>query len=298
MIIIKKDSLIEEGYNYIFEAKPYIDNYNLEYIASIQKFYSENGYFLEEHVEDFLNYFMIEVRKKVSLPFNPETCSYKGRCARVQQILTEVFTRMNLVSYGFNIGRMFTEDNLIHQVGIVILPVLINGEVVNKPYVLDPSFRQFCIDEENRIERYDEEPRYSVKMSSPHPGYFLNLTEKGKKFANTLIKKGYFELTDDNIKTYFDSFVLYLTPKESYQDKSLVGKIATTNYTSADYRKLMKQSVDKEMTIPRKDELISTPLEKYKKEKMNIFSKIKGLFQRDELDLSEVEIPNSIHHKK
>lgn len=72
-------------------------------------------------------------------------------------------------------------------------------------------------------------------MSTPHPGYFFNLTEKGKEFANQLIRDGYFELTEENLKTYLDPFALYVTPKEAYTNKNNLGKITNTTTTAKKY---------------------------------------------------------------
>ena len=118
---------------------------------------------------------------------------------------------------------------------MVYIPTVVNGEAVSKKYILDPTFRQFCISEENRFERYFEEPRYSVNMATPRPGYFLNLNEEGKKLANELITYGYFEVTEDKLKRYSDSFALYAKPKEQYPTQELVGTLDSTSTKATEY---------------------------------------------------------------
>lgn len=277
--MLKDLNIRSDNYNYIFDEKPMIVESNIDYIASIEEYYHEYGCIHESNVEDFLNYFITEVRKKIALPLDPVEFSYKGTCSRAQYILDDVFKKIGITSYGFNIGTMFLDSSMLHQLDIISIPVFDGNEIINKDYILDPTFRQFCIDEENRFERYFEEPRYAVKMSTPHPGYFLNMSEDKKAFANELIKKGYFEVTDKNIKTYFDSFALYLTPKEKYNSDELVGRISQTNNNAKDYVDLINKSIKEQVLTPRKSENLPTPKEIVNKKKGSFFNYISGKFK-------------------
>ena len=142
-----------------------------------------------------LNWIVYYVRCQIVNPLeSPRIASFKGRCAPAAQICDELLTRMGFTVQQFNMGSVVNAPN-IHQLTMVYIPTVINGQNISKKYILDPTFRQFCICEENRFERYFEEPRFSVNMSTPRPGYFLNLSARGKEFANELITYGYFEIT-------------------------------------------------------------------------------------------------------
>lgn len=271
--------LKEENVDYIFDSEPKIYNFDLNYIASIELFFEKNGYIKENDIEPFLDYFITNTRMKVAFPFDPVKYSYRGGCSVAQSILNDVFLKISIPSFGFNVGKMFTKDKLIHQLDIITVPILVNEEVINKSYLLDPTFRQYCISEENRFQRYNEEGRYSVNMSTPHPGYFLNLNDDKRKFANKLIEKGYFEVTDENLKTYFDSFVLYLTPKEKYSNQSQVGKIDSTIYSASDYQSLINKSIDEFNLKPKSENVLLTPLELITKNNNKLINKIKSFLK-------------------
>ena len=90
--------------------------------------------------------------------------------------------KLNLKKMTFNVGDVLGTDP-IHALTCVEIPTVVNGERVSRTFMLDPTFRQFCIAEENRFERYNEEERWGVRMATPHPGYFFNLTDEGSDFS-------------------------------------------------------------------------------------------------------------------
>lgn len=89
--------------------------------------------------------------------------------------------------------------------------VIVNFESTEgyKSYILDPTYRQFCLlslCNKNRIYHYD---------LSTAPGFFA----KDKNVIKMLLKNGYLEINEYNCKNYCDSFVL---AKESYDNKKIV----------------------------------------------------------------------------
>ncbi len=89
--------------------------------------------------------------------------------------------------------------------------VLVNFESFDgyKTYIIDPTYRQFCLlslCNKNRIYHYD---------LSTAPGYFV----KDTNVIKFLLKNGYLELNEHNCKVYCDSFVL---SKESFKNKKIV----------------------------------------------------------------------------
>ena len=229
---------------YIFSSEPLNEFIDINKIAEIQNFYETNHYLKSDDLSMFLNWviynsrlYCVDDAEKIKIS------SYKGNCANTQQINDLILKKIGFETFKFNIGGVFNQKP-IHSINYLKVPVMIDNKIITKEFILDPTFRQFCTYEENRFERYFEEPRYNVNKSTPFPGYFFNLTEKGKKFANDLIKTGYFELSDENTKLYFDCFNLYLKDKNQYDNINLLGKIATTDLSASTYRMLMKENRD------------------------------------------------------
>lgn len=279
-----------EKEEFIFDTLPYNEDIDIRDIAVLEGFFKEKGYIPERYINLFLNYVTYYARSNcVNEIESPLTSSLKGKCSITAKINEELLKKMALNVKQFNIGNIFG-DYYIHQLTMVEIPTMINGEIKIKSYLLDPTFRQFCLKEENRFERYYEEPRFSVRMSTPHPGYFLNLTEEGKKFAEDLIYFGYFEVNEESVKRYCDAFALYLKPKEAYEDMTLLGKISSTNISGDDYIKKII-SILKNGKI-RNDKVVLTPMEIIEIERKRLKNRLKYFVTRkdefdSELDLEE-----------
>ena len=225
----------ENKVEFLFDAVAYNEYINVADVAALEEFHRINHWMPEQYIPMFLNWVTFYIRCQVVNPLESPLCaSFKGRCAPAAQVADELLTKMGFKVEQFNMGSVVNAPQ-IHQLCMVYIPTVINGEAVSKKYILDPTFRQFCISEENRFERYFEEPRYSVNMATPRPGYFMNLTEEGRNFANELITYGYFEITEEKLKRYSDAFALYAKPKEKYKALELVGTTDTTSTSANEY---------------------------------------------------------------
>lgn len=283
-MLYSKTFLGDKKEEFIFDAEPYNEDIDIRKIAAIQSFYEKNGYIPEQHITDLLNYITYNARKNiVSEVETPIYSSLAGKCGKAQSINDEFLEKFGLEKMAFNVGNVLEKEK-IHALECVQIPTKQNDIVINKVFILDPTFRQFCIKEENRFERYNEEKRYAVRMSTPHPGYFLNLTENGRNFANNLIRFGYFEATNENLKMYFDAYKLYITPKEEYEDPNLIGKISTTTITGEEYWRKIIKSIEKPLPVSSNIK-VETPKEIVNKEDRKILNKIRNkLIHKKELD--------------
>jgi len=271
---------------FIFNATPYNKDINISDIAALEGFFKKNGYIPEQHINLLLNYVVYYARKKVvKVPDSPINSSFKSLCSPAAEIIDELMSRMGFKVDQFNVGKALNTEK-IHQLSMVHIPTLVNGEIVVKDYILDPTFRQFCTKEENRFERYFEEPRYAVRMSTPFPGYFYNLTKEGRLFANNLITYGYFPVNVDTLKQYFDPFKLYITPKEEYIDNTL-GLVSSTNLTGNYYLERIKKSIEKKRKATYH---VSTPSEVIINQQKKMLYRIKNLFGLAELYESDLEL--------
>ena len=225
----------ENKVEFLFDAVAYNEYINVADVAALEEFHRINHWMPEQYIPMFLNWVTFYIRCQVVNPLESPLCaSFKGRCAPAAQVADELLTKMGFKVEQFNMGSVVNAPQ-IHQLCMVYIPTVVNGEAVSKKYILDPTFRQFCISEENRFERYFEEPRYSVNMATPRPGYFMNLNEEGRKLATELITYGYFEITEEKLKRYSDAFALYAKPKEKYRSLDLVGTTDTTSTKAIEY---------------------------------------------------------------
>lgn len=268
----------ENKIEYLFEAVSYNEDINVADIAALEQYYKVNHYLPEKYISMLLNWIVYYVRCQIVNPLeSPRIASFKGRCAPAAQICDELLTRMGFTVQQFNMGSVVNAPN-IHQLTMVYIPTVINGQNISKKYILDPTFRQFCICEENRFERYFEEPRFSVNMSTPRPGYFLNLSARGKEFANELITYGYFEITGEKLKRYSDSFALYAKPKEKYRNPEHVGAVDFTDTTANEYMDRILENPY--MSSFRSKTPIVTPTEIVTEERKKFSNKMKRIFLR------------------
>lgn len=282
-MLYKPGVIDEKETDFLFDVGIFNNDIDIKEVAAIQGFYEKYGYIPESHIVTFLNWLIFTARKNISDNLEDITKStFTGRCGVAQIFFEQLLDKMNLNRMTFNVGDVLDTES-IHALTCVEIPTKHNGEDVNVAFMLDPTFRQFCITEENRFERYEEEPRWSVRMSTPHPGYFLNLTEKGRNFAQELIYYGYFKINEDNLKTYFDSFALYVTPKEEYEDISQVGMISSTTISGIDYWNGMLAARKKLFITSYKFDL-STPREIIQKEANKLLNRILRKNIQSELD--------------
>ena len=269
--------------DFLFESKPYNQDIDIKEIAAIQVFYENNGYIPDTYISKFLNWLTYAARMNISAPFEDiMESSMAGKCAVAQTFFDQILDKMGFTRMTFNVGDVVGTDS-IHALTCVQIPTRVNGVMTNKLFMLDPTFRQFCTCEENRFERYYEEPKWNIRMSTPHPGYFFNLTNEGREFANNLIHYGYFEVDDDSLKQYFDPFVLFVTPKESYKNCDDIGKIHSTTVDGKYYWNRLVNNVQKPFRGSHGFDM-STPKENIEKEKGKLGNRIKRVLGKKELD--------------
>lgn len=282
--MLYKPGVIEEKETeFLFDTGIFNEDIDMREVAAIQGFYEKHGYIPDEYIVTFLNWLTYSARKNVSNELQDITKStFAGCCAPAQAFFDQILEKLGLNRMTFNVGNVLGTER-IHALTCVEIPTKVNGQDVKRLFMLDPTFRQFCIAEENRFERYNEEARWSVKMSTPHPGYFFNLTDEGREFAQGLIYYGFFEINEDSLKTYFDPFALYTTPKEDYEDQSHVGMVACTTANGTYYWDRMVEAREKPFIDSRRFDL-STPREIVAKEDRRFVNRFRNRNVQCELD--------------
>ncbi|MEG2322274.1 MAG: hypothetical protein RSB71_02175 [Bacilli bacterium] len=98
----------------------------------------------------------------------------------------------------FDTYQLAVENIFTKTIGHTITIINFNHIDGLKSYILDPTFRQFCLISKCNINRI-----YHISNCKVAPGYFMDTNT-----AQTLLENGYLELSLKNAKLYGDSFVL------------------------------------------------------------------------------------------
>ena len=152
-----------------------------------------------------------------------EDAPLNGTCGLGQFISLYPLQQLGL---HITINNIQTEFKTNHAYGTVVIPIKEENKVTNKRFILDLTYRQFFRIHENVISKYLK------SNSKPNIGLFINLDEDDKNFAIELLKNGFVEATDDNIKHYFKPFAfsdleLYSTDtiNQVYQELDMLDAI-------------------------------------------------------------------------
>lgn len=98
----------------------------------------------------------------------------------------------------------------------------------NVKYIVDPTYRQFFTLDTNIINRLGV-----MGFDGCNPGIYMMMNDSRKKTAINILKKGYVVANDENLKNYFDGFLLSYRNGLFYE---WIGEVDyTPTYTVEDY---------------------------------------------------------------
>lgn len=297
--------------DYIFsDTIPYNPDFDLEQLKEIQikiqnftSGISTNGITAQE-AEVFLDWVTFNARNYAvrNGPESPITAAMTGQCAPTQRINIKLLSRMGLDARPFNtadcIGpiSMNAEDirrgqngwsspAVRHSVSLVNIPIIDNnGNTAMYPFLLDPTFRQFCLQENCNGNKFVDSNWISHGHVAPHPGYFMeayNLRQFGvseetakktEALGRFIVSRGYFYLSDENAKLYGDTFVR-ASERLEFQNRPIYtsGIEYINNFANIPMQMLGNDRNDIQFT--------KLPSE-ITEEKQGIFTKIKNFFPK------------------
>lgn len=263
----------------LFTDRMFDEDIALKDIAVIEQFYRDNGYIMEEQLAPLLNYVVAYSRKGVCRGIDsPLVSTMTGKCSIAANICYELLTSMNIKSSVFNVSDLIGEENTIHELCKLTIPVKVNDQVIDKEYILDPTFKQFCIKNECTADMYKGKKRFQFRKATPSPGYFFNQSDKGQSLAINILYYGYFNTSDENLKIYGDAFRLFTMEEDDYEDPSMVGKISSLITNPGEYRTNLDNAKNKAMKVNYL--IIKSPLQEYlertKKNLINFINKNKN----------------------
>tara|TARA_R110002095_G_scaffold64543_3_gene54363 strand:- start:1910 stop:2620 length:711 start_codon:yes stop_codon:yes gene_type:complete len=111
-------------------------------------------------------------------------------CGLVQSATLSASHKLRLQAHAYDTETMLYKPTYGH-VGVTITLQTNDGE---KPFLFDPTFSQFCADQQNG-EVYDSD--------NPRPGFYL---QESPQVYNALLQKGYVELDETAADIYLRSF--------------------------------------------------------------------------------------------
>ena len=171
----------------------------------------------EEEINIFLDYICYETRCKFTNDIN--NFSFQFKCDKAQAIITHYLNSLKVEVHPCMTQNVITEDIEGHSFLIAIFNV--NG--INTPYLVDPTYRQFFIDEKKDYILYN-----SKILRTPSPGYFIK--EEDKTEIQKLLINGY-HLLDENIaRIYGDSFYNTKTGYRRREFQSISGNIYINSF--------------------------------------------------------------------
>ncbi len=127
--------------------------------------------------------------------------TYSCLCGEAADLACALLDTLCINHRQVNLKKLLNEILNVHAITIVYFG--------RDSYIIDPTFRQFLVLDHcipGLVKHFNSGVIYHVPC---YPGYFLSLTENGKKFGEDLLNKGFFKVTDENLKLYCDSFVSY-----------------------------------------------------------------------------------------
>lgn len=214
----------KEGTRFILETKPKIKKYSeieLMRISSIEerlkkaiecnKSGQSNQSGIQEREANILLEWIVQNAREGLLKTKDEDildASLVGFCGLGQGITATTLKNMGLSPYIVNSESIFSKSEK-HGFVVVKIPIQKEEGFQNKLYLIDTTFRQFFLrDEETNLrEEYIKDKRFGNRVAS-RPGYWMLQMKNGELLAKEILENGFVELTEENAKMYGDSFKL------------------------------------------------------------------------------------------
>lgn len=152
----------------------------------------------------------------------------------------------------------YPEHNLYEEGNNHSFTIVKIGE---KQYIVDLTYSQFFQLRNNNYNRLG-----IPVLGGCGPGFYMSLTEERRAFAEKLMRDGYVEATEENIKLYFDGFAMSYRNGLYYENMDEV--IYETSYTAYDYQNFIagEDSQVKHENIAflgRQKKILKTPIKSF-----------------------------------
>lgn len=183
------------------------------------------------HNEDIITEIINNACKKIFYGYLDRKFDYTGHCGEIDYEIKDLCKKFGIDHQTIIIDPLFDKmsyspfeeklgDSVRHFASLI--------QLNNKKYLVDPTYRQFFMINQNNIKRIGV-----PYLDSCNPGFFMMKNESYKKIAQHLINFGWIEATEQNLKAYFDGFAISFRNGIYYEDmKDFIFK---TDYRAEDY---------------------------------------------------------------
>ncbi len=150
---------------------------------------------------------------------------YINKCDLLQAVTYYRFSNLGFIVYPISTQNVISNDVEGHNLILI--------EYQDLKYLIDLTYKQFFQEKKINEDNYIVDYEHNLVLLAPLPGYYYKLYPDKTKVADDLINKGYIEATDENLKTYFDSFYLTRRGKISNQNLPCKSNIKGSTYLNA-----------------------------------------------------------------
>ena len=130
-----------------------------------------------------------------------ENYDLENYCVKASHKIEKICQELNIKQKRIKLEAGFQKDSdLYNGYGIHYFNIIKLGD---KKYIIDCTYSQFFLLKRCLLDRIG-----IMDLGGCKPGIFMTLKENRKKLAETILKKGWVLLTDENLKDYLDGFAL------------------------------------------------------------------------------------------
>lgn len=194
-------------------------------------------YYTVEEAENLIKWTVNNTRenlkKEVQID-NLDHCNLTGCCGFSQFSSIYPFEKLGLKTTYNNTANFFGKKGGDHGYGTVEIPVIINGEIVKKTYIIDCTYSQFFLLKDCVEGKYLNAIDPNA-LAAPSAGYFMNMNDDLRTFAKTMLEDGYCEMTDDNLKKYAFGLYMQAVKLDEFKEKM-------NSFNTIDFKKIMNSS--------------------------------------------------------
>lgn len=167
-------------------------------------------------IEEVLKIAISLTFKKLSNKIDLDIQKYPltNKCDMIRNELGEFLADLQVNTTHLETQEVLGDDVIGHSI------LLVTDDKTGKRYLADPTYSQFFL--KNKCSEANFLIKKEMVLLSPDPGYYYLKNPNKVNFAKSLLENGYFELTEENAKIYFDSFYKTRHGRTAYMD--LIGK--------------------------------------------------------------------------
>ena len=203
---------------YIMKSTPKTVNIDSKVIEELERKVESNTPLSIEEINLFLDNICYLTRCKFTNDF--DNFSFEYKCDKAQAIITYYLTDLGVETHPCMTQNVITNDIEGHS--FIVARFNVNGTLT--PYLIDPTYRQFFIDEKCEYLIHN-----GMILKTPSPGYFIKDEDKSK--IEKLLIDGYHILDENMARIYGDSFYNTKTGYTKKDFKSINGSIYLNSFT-------------------------------------------------------------------